>query len=58
MSRVRTPNKNEKDACCRCGTVLPTPADPENPEEGELHVWGDDPPQWICGGCKDELEAE
>lgn len=63
---TKRPNwTNDKDACCACGELLPTPAKDagahEKPREGELHVWQPnptDPPQWICAACKDRLEHD
>jgi len=59
---MRRPNKtNERDACCACGALLPTPLDHEHPGEGELLVWQpspSDPPQWICAKCNARLEAD
>lgn len=48
------PNANDRDACCKCGKLQPTPKDWRNPQQGELGVWqpnATDPPQWICQEC-------
>lgn len=57
---TRRPNySNIKDACCSCGTLLPTPQDhTAAPKSGELRVWQPDPSgiaQWICAKCEKAL---
>jgi len=51
---ARRPNKNAADACCKCGKILPTPANIQDPKDGELEVHqpnATDPPQWMCAEC-------
>lgn len=59
---TKRPNwANTKDACCSCGTLLPTPADHEQPKAGELRVWQPDPSgiaQWICAKCHKSLSDQ
>jgi len=54
---------NPLDACCRCGVLLPTPAEGKEttPAPGELGLWqpnGGDPPQWICEACHRGLKED
>jgi len=59
-------NPNTKDACCRCGRVLPVPEELLEHGVGKTPP-GDDvlvvfrgsggPPQYLCGKCSKEYDG-